>query len=72
MCGAIMTKITIEFDRYEDADDLQEALNAPKYRTSLMNIYNKVRCQLKHGGIETVEEYEHFLEEILDMSYEHD
>jgi hypothetical protein len=43
-------KVTLEFDSYENADELEAALNGAKYRDKLDEIWNQMlRPHRKHG-----------------------
>jgi hypothetical protein len=43
-------KVTITFDSYEEAEELENALNGGKYRSQLEEIWNNVfRPYHKHG-----------------------
>jgi len=41
--------VTMEFTLPDEAEDLRQAQNAPRYRNALSAVWNCVRAQLKHG-----------------------
>ena len=45
-----MSKVTIEFDRVEEADDLRCALDGWKYRLFLWELDQKLRSVHKYGA----------------------
>ena len=45
-----MSKVTIEFDRIEDADDIRLALDGWKYRAFIWDLDQKLRSVHKHGA----------------------
>ena len=45
-----MSKVTIEFDRVEDADDLRNALDGWKYKMFIWDLDQKLRSVHKHGA----------------------
>jgi hypothetical protein len=51
-------KVILEFDKYEDAEELDNALNGSKYRSQLEDIWNNVfRPYHRHGyGNERIRE----------------
>lgn len=45
-----MTKVIIEFDKYEDKEDLEDALNGTKYKIQLDDLWSSLfRPRHKHG-----------------------
>ena len=45
-----MGKVTIEFDRVEEAEELRTALDGPKYKMFLWELDQKLRSVHKYGA----------------------
>lgn len=45
-----MSKVTIEFDRVEDADDIRLALDGWKYKAFIWDLDQKLRSVHKYGA----------------------
>jgi intein-encoded DNA endonuclease-like protein len=76
-----MSKVIIEFDSFEDKDELETCINAQKYKSVLYEIMEMyLRQKLKHGvdneGKELTTEqykvYEEMQEFILEELHNHD
>lgn len=65
-----MAKVTYEFDFFEEREDRQIFENAHEMSSSLFDIYEKVRFQLKYGEEDLSEAIENLLEEIQEISSE--
>lgn len=64
-----MTKIIVEFNIPEDAEDFDAYCNAMKYKQNLSEIYNLARNELKYGHCGDRERVEFVLEEIRKIAF---
>lgn len=65
-----MPSVTIQFDYYEDSEEIRSHLKVQEYRSALSDIYYKVRDLMKHGDTTGCPEHiVKLLEEVQDMAW---
>ena len=47
-----MAKVTLEFDYYEDKEELEMFHRAPRVESIVWDAYNFIRDKLKHGDLD--------------------
>jgi len=62
-----MAKVILEFDPYEDADELQSAMNGSKYKIVLWTIDQELRSRTKYADDDTPEEVIDALTQVRDL-----
>ena len=63
-----MSKITLEFDSFEDADEVLNAINGSKWKNAFWELEQHYRSQYKYSEIDSeIEEAERVREKIRDI-----
>ena len=60
---------TIEYDFYEEREEISRMINYQDAYSKLNDIYQLVRTELKHGPEEHTDHIDRLLEEIKEISY---